>query len=101
MTRETRTFISPSEIAGVQFECTKCHAKVTIPMRTDRNIEVPTQCCVCNDYWFSSVMDTRHRAVVTAIDQLTKVAKMVSELESQGVNLSIAFQLATHENTVA
>jgi hypothetical protein len=46
-------------------------------------------------------MDTRHRAVVTAIDQLTKVAKMVSELESQGVNLSIAFQLATHENTVA
>ena len=91
MTIETKLFISPSDIVGVQLECGHCSGKVTIPI-SEKEVRVPGNCPGCLEQWFEG--DQQRTTVMTAIDQLGKIARLVvSKKEGGGNRLGLTFEI--------
>ncbi len=51
MPSESRTFIALSDIAGVEFECPKCQAKILYPIKKHYQ-PLPQNCPSCGQTWF-------------------------------------------------
>ena len=47
MTKEQRTFIAPTDILGIEYECGHCHARNLVPL--DRFDRVLHQCPNCKE----------------------------------------------------
>lgn len=94
MTTETKVMISPDDIVGVQFECMVCSGKTTIPTTSKAPMHVPAQCSLCKEVWFpNDARDPRHRIVVSAVEQLSQIARAVREMKESGVKLAVRFEL--------
>ena len=56
MTIQRRTFIEPRDIIGLEYECTHCHSRWSIPIdRFDRKVTV---CPNCNQQWLGGNAST-------------------------------------------
>ncbi len=50
MTIQTRTLISLSDLIGMEYECTHCHVKYSVPLQ---KLDRPTLACPnCKEQWF-------------------------------------------------
>jgi hypothetical protein len=47
MTTETRTILTPSDLAGMGFECSHCHAIFIVPL--DKIDRIATKCPNCHE----------------------------------------------------
>ena len=74
MTVETKCFIGLDDILAIQFECTKCHLKVTrTPEQARKAITV---CPGCNEMWLDA--DTMEQAMVTKLaDTIARTAESI------------------------
>ncbi len=52
MTIETRGTIELKDIAAVEYECSKCHAKTIRPLKQETS-NVPGICANCQQIWFT------------------------------------------------
>jgi hypothetical protein len=93
MTTENQVFMSLDEIKGIRFGCSKCHAKLTLPLRNLNLSSIPMT-CVCGEQWFQGHHDERLRAVATLISRLNEVrdAQLPVSLNLEVANPSFSFR---------
>lgn len=71
MTSETRTLIELRDIAGVEFECRKCGARIFYPFKKQYE-RLSEQWPNCNENWFAGDA-TRHPTEPTTANQVKEV----------------------------
>jgi hypothetical protein len=60
MTTQRRTFIDPCDIIGLEFECSHCHSRCSIPLaKFDRAV---TMCSNCKQEWLNGKPSTAARS---------------------------------------
>ncbi|MGA2204035.1 MAG: hypothetical protein ABSG40_18955 [Terriglobales bacterium] len=92
MTAETRTFIAPSDIVGIEYECGHCRARHLVPVeRFDR---VLYQCPNCRE-GLATATDASHtkRGDDSALHQFVDALKEIQNL-SVKVRLELSGGLA-------
>ena len=90
MTSETRTTIQMSDIRGVEFECTQCHAKIVRPITTWNS---PLVCCPdCGVPWnhFRGTMDF----LAKTTSQLSKTSALDTQADAPFI---VRFEIATEK----
>ena len=91
MSVETRTFIELKDIAGVEFSCPKCDAKIFYPLAKQYD-RLMSQCPNCHENWFleggfnpnAQAVTEQVRAVMSSLQNVAK-----SELVKARIRLQI------------
>jgi len=88
MTIQRRTFIDPSDIIGIEFECTHCHSRCSIPLdRYDRKVEA---CPNCNEKW----LNTNPTGLACSDDQLiSELVKLLKQVQGRTFGASIRLEI--------
>ena len=94
MTVKTRYSFQPRDIQAVQFECSHCHATVTVPLNETVSKDpkdAAYRCAVCQTPWLNE-----KKLKLEAIEGLLKGLKEFSRDEDNGFELR--FEIASLEN---
>src|SRR5580704_3261469 len=84
MTSETRIFIEPQDIAGIEIECPKCHLSILYPIAGDKTVEILAGCPHCCHYFFDEKTNPRpQQAEFPAINELQRMAASLRSLRRQ------------------
>ena len=78
---ENRQLIEPKDIISIQFECGKCGARISFPLKGKP--EPLIKCKVCNTDWITSGSQ-EHDALRQFVDGLTRIGPA---MEKRGVTL--------------
>lgn len=90
MTIETRCFIGLDDFVGIELACLDCGGKSVIPLG---KVNLLAQCPLCAKPWFSGERDSRREKInqfFWALDDLQKASKT---FKTDGINLSIRFEI--------
>ncbi len=83
MTIEQRLVITLDEVLGFQFECSRCHVKVIVPLFGDGVL--PHGCRGCGNNWVVNENSRAHSSVFTTLDTLRQAMKHIAtELPNVG-----------------
>lgn len=78
MTNEHRLLIELIDIAGIEFECQSCAAKILYPLaRQDR---LAAKCPNCYESWFIEEPGPRNPNVPTTVENVNKAINHLREL---------------------
>jgi hypothetical protein len=94
MTSETRTLIELTDIAGIEFECPKCSAKVLYSLEKHYD-RLANQCPNCNESWFDSRDAGVHPGTPLVADQVKAVfASLRTVAKHPGIRTRIRLQIS-------
>lgn len=84
MTNETRVFIEPEDMLGVEFECGHCHARFLYDL-SEAVIRIIFNCPNCNEPFFKAELKGH-------FDQFFSLLKSMNKL-TEGSKLKIKLQI--------
>jgi hypothetical protein len=90
---EERQLIGFEDIAAVQYECLRCHAKQVFPL--DDVIRVPGKCVNCGEDWDyaqKSHGDDRFAYLLRHFREIREVLKTLERFAKLKVSLEIVFE---------
>jgi hypothetical protein len=90
VTIEHRNLITLEEIMGVQLECEKCHARISVPISDDRPL--PVACPHCDDSWVINKKADLHDRFLTAVTEFRAAARKIIE-GPNNVNCTFSLQI--------
>lgn len=83
MTSETHLFIEPSDVLGIELECTKCKTRLSLTLNgLSRSVR---ECPSCQTVWLEN--DTQERALVQKF--LAEMESLNSALQGRSFRLKI------------
>ena len=94
MTSENRTLLELADIAGVEFECRKCGAKVLYPMEKQYDRLADT-CPNCSEPWFAD--NPNRNPAEPSISE--RVKRTLSSLRAIGASAEIRAQVRLYVKT--
>jgi hypothetical protein len=90
MMLETRQLIGFEDVAGIQYECLKCHARYILPV--DAAQRYPSKCANCNEDWFSGQMSGADKSLLiflTLLKQIQGTAKILAEISNLKLTIDV------------
>ena len=86
MTSETRVFIEPDDLLGVEFECGHCHTCLTYKLPTVPT-RIPHQCPNCNEPFYGPTRGEDFRSFFALLAGMRRL--------TEGSNLKLRLQIAS------
>jgi hypothetical protein len=87
---EDRQLIGLEDIAGIQYECLRCHAKQILPIAALQR--APKKCANCNEEWFSGPMERGEERLSRALTELKGIADIMKSISSLKIMLELVSQ---------
>ena len=91
MTTETRTIITPSDLIGVGFECSHCHATFIVPI--DKIDRLAEECPNCRESFVRSPQPLVEEHPDQ--DSLRYFVKFLKEVRQRGFGKWLRFEIKT------
>lgn len=95
MTSETRTFIDPGDISGIEVECPECHLTVFYPIGGERTMDIWVACAHCMHRFFDKAGKEGSNNY-PAINELQKIVSALRALlrpERTDIHTNVRFRI--------
>ena len=75
MTREERTYVSPSDLTEIELRCANPNCRARVSSKLTSTLNLPFRCTNCNRTWFQAESDAAYRSIQLLISGLNSLAQ--------------------------